>query len=315
MGGPLTDPHFCTKLEESKDSSSGVEILPFLDPHLIHTLSNTELEYYQVLYNLILNKTSIDINQYRLTRENLATYSTYNSQNLLVPLYTDLYSKSNKLSGSLFFRQGIEALAQKIIENKSFTKGIELVENLFNLMNQAGLISSPEVVEMINEIKDAETLVRKYGPPLEEAQWLFQNFITSAPPLNHDLILFRGMHYDPFYQISDIDQIFHLEGITSTTLNMTMAQNFGHIIFMFLVPPGFSVLPLINSYFPEEAEVLLPHSTAYKLLGLRRFGSEEGFNFIDYYDIESESGLSTDCFYRRDRAITIYFCQVIGDIS
>lgn len=308
----LTDPQFCSDLKRFRHYFSEEYLLPFLDSIVARDLTSKELEYHQAIYNLLLNEDSVDINHYRFNEENIEDYQSYIEQHPLIGTYLNHYSNSNYLIGALFFRQGIEAVARQILEEKRRYHGLNVDYDLFYLMGQAGLASAQEVVDQVNQIDEVDTLVSRYGTLLEETYWVFQNLITLTPPLKHPLILFRGVDYNPHFQSHDMGRTFHLSGITSTSLNIGIAERFGSQIFMFLVPTGFSLLPATTSHLPEEAEVLLPHSTAYKLLGIRRFGPGEGFNILDYYEgLDNQAELNC----HRVEEVTLYFCQVIDDIE
>lgn len=312
---PLTDPQFCSELKRSRRDWSEGYFFPFLGLNIPKALTSKEIEYYQALYNLILNEDplNIKIDDYRFNDEDLENYEAYLEENSLIGMYLSHYSISNDLIGALFFRRGIEAVAEQILEEKRLYGGLNTNYDLFYLMDQAGLASAQEVVKQVNQMDQVDQLVSRYGSLLEETYWVFQNLIVSVPPLDHSLILFRGVDYDPAYQTQDIGRLFHFKGITSTSLNLGIAKRFGNQIFMFLVPEGFSLLPVLTSHLPEEAEVLLPHSTACKLLGWRQFGPEEGFNFIDYYK-DHRNRIEGHCHHTKEM-VTLYFCQVIDDIK
>jgi hypothetical protein len=92
----------------------------------------------------------------------------------------------------------------------------------------------------------------------------------NAPPLKHDIVLYRGIH---LYNYLHTNLNFIDKGYLSTSLDINIAHKFNHYkktkccLFEIHIPKGTRILPLTPfSHFTKEYEVLLPRNGEFQLV-------------------------------------------------
>lgn len=137
-----------------------------------------------------------------------------------------------------------------------------------------------------------------------------QNLILEAPPLDQELILFRGAKEEVYDLKIELGEEFSMSGIISTSISLDTATRFGRHIYVIRVPAGYRVLPNNFPGLPYgEREMILPHRSKFVL---ETFGNLSFLETVIFHHIDDPGYPNTQVrtSLRCDQVI-FYFCRLI----
>lgn len=152
--------------------------------------------------------------------------------------------------------------------------------------------------------------LNKYDILAYEISVDLQNLILEAPPLDQEVIVYRGINKKPYDLQCQPGEEFIMKGMVSTSLSLLTAANFGCHIYIIRVPAGSQVLPLnlAESKLADEEEILLPHGCTFILDQCLSLPYLEIIGFC-HSGSENQTSLNNPC---DGQPIHFYFCRLVN---
>jgi hypothetical protein len=134
---------------------------------------------------------------------------------------------------------------------------------------------------------------------IEDVSWKLDELILNSPKLDKDIIVYRGVQHTS-YMPKDVGSLFKLSGITSTSVDINKANDFGDHMFVIRIPKGTSVLMIREGFMKHELEVVLPHNAIFMVDKIEK----TSFNSIDV-----NSNKVSGC---KSKELVYYYVQMIN---
>lgn len=91
-----------------------------------------------------------------------------------------------------------------------------------------------------------------------------QDLILRSPPLDKEIIVFRGVRGNPYGLRCQEGEKFTVEGMMSCSTRLEIGMAFGNYVYVIRLPEGSRALPLNMPALPfREDEILLPHGSQF----------------------------------------------------